>query len=762
MPGSEDLLEEGKPARGKGEEPLLVRESQDDSQTNRVARGNGEGKYFAGASSFMDPPDTAFHEATFKPKEEEEIEAVYLEAAETLDTLVPSTDQVKFGTGEPTADLAIHIELDPTPEKLDLNQLVETARNQLQNGDYAACLKTVHTGLREDPGNYQLSTLQTEAQRGYELRRAEEELSNQIASVKTEAIELFRSGQFDSCLEKFKFLCKLEPDNREFREFLKASEEQFSKLEPGNAETSAMAQSPAAPLPDKAAPMPPQRANKKSTIEPDAQREPKRADVDSAGTEPDSKPKLKGWALAGMIVAALLLGAAAVGGWLSMRPRQSPIIPEFQAEPDGGSAFLNREPNAGPERLKIPLSDLQSSATTLFDQGKFLEASRKCEAILSEDPENRFALGLKQDIIARLVRLATQTTSRARWEEARTAWNNVLKVDPNDSEAINQLKVVRTKVKKQEELATANKVDLQRRIQDLHQQITLAMGSKNYLPPGSGNAFELIKELSGLSPSDSLVGEKLDHIYLETLTQAHRRIQAHDLVGATALVQQIQTYFPQSLELKGLRETLKLEETKLLEARSILTQKAELAMVAGHYITPPNDNSVAYCNQVLMADPQNQKALSLKKESLMKATAQAQEWTQKGKFEEASGVYSSLLYLSQNDSRFPFSGQDLKREVDKLEFTASPVVHHHTIGSCSGRLRFNGYQIAFVPSGDSRDGFSQTLKEITQIEGGDKLKIQFKDKTYRFEISTAKSKEENREKISRMLERLALLTSKKQ
>jgi hypothetical protein len=121
-----------------------------------------------------------------------------------------------------------------------------------------------------------------------------------------------------------------------------------------------------------------------------------------------------------------------------------------------------------------------------------------------------------------------------------------------------------------------------------------------------------------------------------------------------------------------------------------------------------------------------------------------------------------LLYLSQNDSRFPFSSQDLKREVDKLEFTASPVVHHHTIGSCSGRLRFNGYQIAFVPSGDSRDGFSQTLKEITQIEGGDKLKIQFKDKTYRFEISTAKSKEENREKISRMLERLTLLTSKKQ
>ena len=146
----------------------------------------------------------------------------------------------------------------------------------------------------------------------------------------------------------------------------------------------------------------------------------------------------------------------------------------------------------------------------------------------------------------------------------------------------------------------------------------------------------------------------------------------------------------------------------------------------------------------------------------MKASVQAQEWVQKGKFEEAGGIYSSLLYLSQNENRFPFNSQDLKREVEKLEFTASPVLHNHAIGSCSGRLRFNGYLIAYVPSGDSRDGFSQPLKEISQLEGGDKLKVQFKDKTYRFEISTAKGKEENREKIQSMLERLTLLTTKKQ
>jgi len=761
MSSSEELFEEGRPARNKSEEVLLGQESQDDNQTNKPGLCKDESKYFEGASSFMGLPEAAFQEDV--PKKDEEIEAIYLQAAGALDNLVSSTDQTKLSEGlEQTVDLAaIHIDLDPPVEQVNLNQLIETARTQFKKEDYVACLKTLDAGLREDPGNYHMSTLQKEAQRKYELRRAEEELADQIGSVKNEAVHLFQGGQFEKCVEKFKLLCKLEPDNVEFREFLQASEEQVLKREQAKAEPPSATEGQSVPLSGKTVQDPPQRAARRSSLQSDAPREPKPPEIRPEHSELESRSKMKRLTLAGMILAAVIVGAV-IGGWLTTHPKPSMTNSDFPVEPEGAGAFSNREPNAGPERLKIPLSDLQSSATMLFEQGKFLEASRKCDAILAEDVENRFALGLKQDVVARLVRLGNQVTSGARWEDARVAWNNVLKVDSNNSEAIRQLKVVRTKLKKQDELATSSKVELQRKIQDFHQQITLAMSSKNFLPPSSGNAFELIKQLSSLSPGDSLAKEKLDHIYLEVLTQTHRKIQTHDFAGASALVQQIQTCFPESPELKGLHETLRSEETKLMEARSILTQKAELAMASGRYIMPPNDNTVAYCNQVLMADPQNQKVLALKKESLMKANAQAQEWIQKGRFEEASGIYSSLLYLSQNESRFPFNSQDLKREMEKLEFTASPVVHNHTIGSCSGRLRFNGYLIAFLPSGDSRDGFSQALKEITQLEGGDKLKIQFKDKTYRFEISTAKSKEENREKIKGMLERLTLLTAQKQ
>jgi tetratricopeptide (TPR) repeat protein len=750
MPGSEDVVEDAKSVQGGAEEFLFERKLHERHQT--------EAKYFEGASSLAD-----LAQNTSLPNHEE-MDAVRLGPGEILATPEPSVDQVQFAEGQNQAAAvdSVYIQLDPPAEKIDLNQLLETARTQFKSNDYAGCLKTLSTGLQQDPGNYLMSTLQKEAQRNYELHRAEEELTQQVASLKEEALSLFHKGQFDKCLEKFKLLCRLEPDNREFRDFLQATEEHLGKSEEAITEPPASREQPP-PAAEKAAAEPPQRRSRKPLAESDLQRETKRPEINPQRSEAEAGDKVKRLTLVGLIAGGLLFGAL-IGGWLTTHPRQGLMNPEFQAEPEGNSALLNREPNAGPERLKIPLSpaqDLQSSATGLFEQGKLLDASRKCDVILAADSENRFARGLKLEIRNRLARLGGQAIAANKWAEARVAWNDVLKVDPNDAEALRQLKVVRAKMKKQEESAIASKTELQRKIEDLRQQISLAVNSKNYLPPNSGNAFDLIKQLSSLAPGDSLAKEKLDQIYLDLLTQTHRKIQARDLASANTMTQQIQTYFPESPELKSLRETLKSEEVKLAEARSILTQRAESAMLAGHYIAPANDNSVAYCNQVLMVDPQNQKALALKKESLAKASAQAQEWIQKGKFEEASGIYSSLLYLSQNESRFPFTSQDLKREIEKLEFTAYPVIHAHTLGSCSGRLRFNGYLIAYVPSGESRDGFSQAVKEITQIEGGDKLKVQVKDKTYRFEISTAKSKEENREKIKSMVERLTLLTNKK-
>jgi hypothetical protein len=82
------------------------------------------------------------------------------------------------------------------------------------------------------------------------------------------------------------------------------------------------------------------------------------------------------------------------------------------------------------------------------------------------------------------------------------------------------------------------------------------------------------------------------------------------------------------------------------------------------------------------------------------------------------------------------------------------------MGSCKGRLRVNTYVISFIPSGNSKDGFTAKLAEIEAEAPGDKLKIQVKNKTYRYEANLVKSKEENREKLEAIYQRVSELKAK--
>jgi hypothetical protein len=172
------------------------------------------------------------------------------------------------------------------------------------------------------------------------------------------------------------------------------------------------------------------------------------------------------------------------------------------------------------------------------------------------------------------------------------------------------------------------------------------------------------------------------------------------------------------------------------ERQALLLQKAEAAAASNHYVAPPGDNAVAYCNRVLTQDPENTKARTLKVESINRALIQARKFVENRKFSEAREIYSSLLTLSRQESRFPLTAQEVEKEIEKLEFTIYPVVHDHLFGSCKGYLRFNAYLISFVPSRDSTDGFTETFSEVTLFAPSDRLKIEIRAKTYHFESKT--------------------------
>lgn len=406
-----------------------------------------------------------------------------------------------------------------------------------------------------------------------------------------------------------------------------------------------------------------------------------------------------------------------------------------------------------------PPADPQQTAQDLFDRGRFLEAGRQCDLILDRDPQNQLALGLKDQIRKYYWRQSKTAQRNGRWEEARVAIENLLKVSPRDGEAVRELKNVRSKIKKPSDTSASVETEQERKIEELHQQISFAVNSGKFFPPSSGNASDLIKQLSGLAPADPFVKEKMEQILHENIRQIQRRVLSRDTDGAKAQARQLQNYFPNNNEVRDLHESLRAEEARQLESRNTLLQKAESSMARGNYVTPLNENALAYAIRFLALDPQNARAHLIKKESLSKAADAAKDLVRNEKFDEARGILSALLAVAQSEGR-PLVAQEVKGQLEKLEFGVYPVIHDHAFGNCAGRLRMNGYVISYVPAVDSKDAFSAKLQEIVDVETGDKLKIQVKNRAYRFQPNLTKDKEENRQKLREISERLTSLMGK--
>ena len=80
----------------------------------------------------------------------------------------------------------------------------------------------------------------------------------------------------------------------------------------------------------------------------------------------------------------------------------------------------------------------------------------------------------------------------------------------------------------------------------------------------------------------------------------------------------------------------------------------------------------------------------------------------------------------------PYPRAELKRELDKLEFAAYPVVHDHKFFTCRGILKFDRHAVSYVPSGTDKQFSLENLKLITTSEDGRWLSIAYRDKTFRF------------------------------
>jgi tetratricopeptide (TPR) repeat protein len=721
-------------------------------------------------------------------------------------------------------------EKDLVPDPPYLNRFLERARTLYEKQEFKSCLEILHEAHKLAPGSSEVLSLIERVEQESQLQHDESDFASRIVQFKAESLKLFEHGRYSECVERFKLLTELDPENYDLRDYLEISIEEAEKQKRSQRNVriistqenrDAAAPTPLTrrvPAPASFHAEPPPSPPLNEPRGPDDSMTPLTPDspltsnqvivVEGAKSEPESKPpaekllnegpprsvevrsrdlsaerntaehervlaemtstpeemgqagakKLK---LVYLVGAGLLFGSI-LGIWLVLGPLRQSRSLEVQPQANSNSVVPVDRPRPLIDLSKSAEGDEHAQAEKAFKQGRFMEANRLCESILQGNPNNSSALSLKQEIHGRLSGLGNRDMANRNWEKAIALWNDVLRINPKDREAARQLNTAKTNLKKQTQMDLASKQALEKKIQDLHQQITVAFSAGRYLPPSPGNAIELIQKLEAISPDKTFGKEKLDQILRNLIAQANRSLQARDYASASTLAKQMQIYFPEAPELKALSEGIKAEEARLAETRNSWMQKAETAMAAGHYVTPATDNVIAYCNLLLATQPQNPKVLELKREGFAKAVSQAKALVQDGKYDDAKSVYSVLLYLPQNENPVPLSSSDLKREIDRLTFNAYAVVHDHTIGSCTGRLRFNGYQIAYLPTTDSKDGFVLKLSEIVQIELGDKLKIQFKSKTCRFQDNGPKNAQESRSKMGEIHQRLIALTSSSQ
>lgn len=114
------------------------------------------------------------------------------------------------------------------------------------------------------------------------------------------------------------------------------------------------------------------------------------------------------------------------------------------------------------KKRKRKIAELNKSAQQLYEAEKYIEAIDEWSKVLDFDPENQTAKeGIKRaeeklkEKITRLSLQAQKLFEEGRYTEAIAKWQDVLKLEPENSEAITGIEVVKRILKKIDELNTS-------------------------------------------------------------------------------------------------------------------------------------------------------------------------------------------------------------------------------------------------------------------------------------------------------------------
>jgi hypothetical protein len=164
-----------------------------------------------------------------------------------------------------------------------------------------------------------------------------------------------------------------------------------------------------------------------------------------------------------------------------------------------------------------------------------------------------------------------------------------------------------------------------------------------------------------------------------------------------------------------------------------------------------------YCDRILVKDPKHQgaKELSGKIYDQMHPptpdeigpvvpTVSSEPSGATGMEKKEGGASSAPILPTPHP---PSTSSPAPAAPQRLDNQPIAVIHHHFVGSCRGKLVIHSNEISFVPDDSSNEGFFRNISDIEKIEVGNNLKIQFKNKLFRFDLADAPNDPGNREKL---------------
>ena len=79
------------------------------------------------------------------------------------------------------------------------------------------------------PGNPEVLSLIEKAEQESQLHPVDSDLANRIAQFKAESLKFFEHGRYSECVQRFKLLTELDPENYDLRDYLQISIEEAEK-----------------------------------------------------------------------------------------------------------------------------------------------------------------------------------------------------------------------------------------------------------------------------------------------------------------------------------------------------------------------------------------------------------------------------------------------------------------------------------------------------------------------------------------------------